>query len=34
RAGFSFECKRKAFSLENGKWMDFLIYFKNKEMSI
>ncbi|MDA1742926.1 GNAT family protein [Bacillus paranthracis] len=34
RAGFSFECKREAFSLENGKWMDFLIYFKNKEMNI
>ncbi|MEI2317243.1 GNAT family N-acetyltransferase [Bacillus paramobilis] len=34
RAGFSFECKREAFSLENGKWMDFLIYFKNKEMEI
>ena len=34
RAGFSFECKREAFSLENGKWMDFLIYFKNKEMDI
>ena len=27
RAGFSFD-KREAFSLENGKWMDFLIYFK------
>ncbi|MFT4496755.1 GNAT family N-acetyltransferase [Bacillus cereus] len=34
RAGFSFECKREAFSLENGKWMDFLIYYKNKEMNI
>lgn len=34
RAGFSFECKREAFSLENGEWMDFLIYFKNKEMNI
>ncbi|CKH19741.1 acetyltransferase [Streptococcus pneumoniae] len=34
RAGFSFECKREAFSLENGEWMDFLIYFKNKEMDI
>ena len=34
RAGFSFECKREAFSLENGEWMDFLIYFKHKEMDI
>ncbi|MED2229662.1 N-acetyltransferase, partial [Bacillus thuringiensis] len=24
--------EREAFSLENGKWMDFLIYYKNKEM--
>ncbi|MGG3522947.1 GNAT family protein [Bacillus pseudomycoides] len=30
RAGFVFECTRKAFSLENGKWTDYLIYYKNR----
>ena len=29
-SGFSFECERKQFSLENGKWSDYLIYFKNR----
>lgn len=31
RAGFSFECTREAFSMGNGKWADFLIYYKNNE---
>lgn len=30
RAGFLFECTRKACSLEIGKWLDFLIYYKNR----
>ncbi|EEM16466.1 Acetyltransferase, GNAT [Bacillus pseudomycoides DSM 12442] len=30
RAGFVFECTRKAFSLENGKWTDYLTYYKNR----
>ncbi|QWH12862.1 N-acetyltransferase [Bacillus mycoides] len=34
RAGFSFECMREAFSMGNGKWADFLIYYKNKETDI
>lgn len=34
RAGFSFECTREAFSMGNGKWADFLIYYKNKEVDI
>lgn len=31
KAGFEFECIRKEFSLENDKWTDFMIYYKNKE---
>ncbi|MFJ8064466.1 GNAT family N-acetyltransferase [Psychrobacillus sp. NPDC096426] len=31
RAGFTFECKREQFSLENDKWTDFLIYYQNKK---
>ncbi|MGD8189585.1 GNAT family N-acetyltransferase [Brevibacillus ginsengisoli] len=30
KAGFNFECERKAFSYENDKWTDFLIYHKNR----
>lgn len=30
KAGFIFECERKEFSLEYGKWTDFLIYYKNQ----
>lgn len=29
KAGFIFECERKEFSLENDKWTDFSIYYKN-----
>ncbi|WP_223701809.1 GNAT family N-acetyltransferase [Sutcliffiella deserti] len=31
KAGFIFECERKAFSLENEGWSDFLIYYKNRD---
>lgn len=34
RAGFLFECKRKAFSFENDLWTDFLIYYKNNDSNI
>ena len=30
RAGFTFECTRERFSLENDEWTDFLIYYQNK----
>ncbi|MGE7623418.1 GNAT family N-acetyltransferase [Viridibacillus sp. NPDC096237] len=30
RAGYLFECERKAFSYEDDKWTDFLIYYKNR----
>lgn len=29
-AGFSFECVRKEFSLEDGQWTDYAIYYKNQ----
>lgn len=31
RTGFHFECVRKEFSYEDGKWRDFVIYYKNRE---
>lgn len=31
KAGFQYECTRKAFSYENDKWQDFFIYYQNKE---
>ncbi len=30
KAGFQFECIREKFSLENGEWIDYGIYYKNK----
>lgn len=30
-AGFQYECTRKQFFYENGKWIDQLIYYKNRE---
>lgn len=30
KAGFKFECVRNDFSLENGRWKDFCIYYKNR----
>lgn len=29
KVGFMFECVREEFSLDNDKWTDFLIYYKN-----
>jgi len=29
-AGFIYECTREAFFYENGKWIDNLIYYKNR----
>ncbi|WP_091773001.1 GNAT family N-acetyltransferase [Piscibacillus halophilus] len=31
RAGYILECKRKAFSKENGRWEDMLIFYQNSE---
>ena len=31
KTGFIFECVRKEFTFENGKWVDFLVYYKNRE---
>ncbi|MBB2480150.1 GNAT family N-acetyltransferase [Bacillus sp. APMAM] len=31
RTGFHLECVRKEFSYEDGKWTDFVIYYKNRE---
>ncbi|TFB22894.1 N-acetyltransferase [Filobacillus milosensis] len=31
RAGFQFECKRIDFSLENDEWVDYLIFYKNRD---
>ena len=31
KIGFVFECVRKDFAFENDKWVDFLIYYKNRE---
>lgn len=30
-AGFTYECTREAFFYENGKWIDQLIYYKNRQ---
>ena len=30
-AGFHYECTRKAFFYEDGKWIDNLIYYKNRQ---
>jgi len=30
-AGFLYECTREAFFYENGKWIDNLIYYKNRQ---
>ena len=30
-AGFQYECARKQFFYEGGKWIDQLIYYKNRE---
>lgn len=30
KAGFQFECIRERFSLENGEWIDYCIYYKNR----
>ena len=30
-AGFRYECTREAFSKDDGKWTDFLIYYKNRK---
>lgn len=30
KAGFQYECTRKAFSYEEDKWKDLLIYYQNK----
>ena len=32
-AGFQFECVRKDFFYEGGKWIDQLIYYKNRKNS-
>ena len=32
-AGFQFECVRKDFFYEGGKWIDQLIYYKNRNNS-
>ncbi|WP_433750349.1 GNAT family N-acetyltransferase [Falsibacillus pallidus] len=31
RVGFQFECIRKGFSMEDGKWTDYSIYYKNND---
>ncbi|MGV3465590.1 MAG: GNAT family N-acetyltransferase [Heyndrickxia sp.] len=31
RTGFHFECVRKEFSYEDGKWRDFVIYYQNRK---
>ena len=31
RAGFQYECTREKFSLENGQWVDYLIYYALRE---
>lgn len=31
-AGFMYECTRNEFSFEDGKWTDFLIYYRNNKL--
>ncbi|SDC65425.1 GNAT family N-acetyltransferase [Shouchella lonarensis] len=32
KAGFQFECTRKAFSYEDGRWADYFIYYRNNDV--